>query len=152
MPIPDFEENGELPAGIHVATLLEVLEKFGTASEKRKFLVSGLKLVIKQFKQVGVQRIYVDGSFTSDKEGPNDIDGCWSTEGVDEKMLNLLDRDFWQFSSIEEFNECREEIKRKYGLDFYIAEWNEGSTGKPFPEYFQTTRDGRPKGIIQINL
>lgn len=152
MPIPELEENGELPAGIHIATIKEVEQKFGTSSARRKLLVSGLRTAIKQFEQVGVQRVYVDGSFTSDKEEPNDIDGCWVTQGVDENKLHLLDRDFWEFVSVAEFNKCRDEIKRKYGLDFYIAEWNEGSTGKPFPEFFQTNRDGEPKGIIQINL
>jgi hypothetical protein len=41
---------------------------------------------------------------------------------------------------------------KKYGLDFYIAEHKEGSTNKPFPEFFQTDRNGDAKGIIQINL
>ena len=40
----------------------------------------------------------------------------------------------------------------KYGLDFFIAEYAEGSTNKPFPEFFQTDRNGGAKGIIQINL
>lgn len=35
MPIPDLEESGELPAGIHIATLVEIEEKFGRSSDKR---------------------------------------------------------------------------------------------------------------------
>ena len=152
MPIPDLETNGELPVGIHTATVQEVEDRFGKHSNRRKLLMAGLKKAVEQFRQVGVKKIFVDGSFTTDKESPNDIDGCWASSGVNEDKLYLLDEGFWKFDSGAEFQKCRENIKEKYGLDFFIAEHIEGSTNKPFPEFFQTNREGEEKGIIQINL
>lgn len=152
MPIPELGANGELPVGIHTATVQEVENKFGKSSDRRKLLMLGLKSAVEQFKQVDAKKIFIDGSFTTDKEEPNDIDGCWATSGVSEAKLNLLDKNFWNFKTVEEFNICRVKIMKKYGLDFFIAEHIEGSTDKPFPEFFQTNKDGEEKGIIQINL
>lgn len=149
MSIPTLTATGELPPGIHMATIGEVESAFGQSSDRRRLLLKGLKEAMAIFKVANVSKIFVDGSFTTDKEEPNDIDGCWSVEGVDEQ---LLDRRFWDFETPEEFEKNRNEIKNEFGIDFFIAEIIEGGSGKPFPEFFQTNRDGVPKGIIQINL
>ena len=41
----------------------------------RKRLVDNLEILTRQLWQVGVREIYADGSFTEDKDHPNDIDG-----------------------------------------------------------------------------
>ena len=152
MPIPNLEANGELPVGIHIATVEEVEDRFGKTNDRRKLLMNGLKNALEQFEKVEVKKVFVDGSFTTDKDEPNDIDGCWATTGVKEENLHLLDENFWKFGTVVEFQKCKEEILKKYGLDFFIAEHIEGRTNKPFPEFFQTDRNGDAKGIIQINL
>ncbi|MGB0452637.1 MAG: DUF6932 family protein [Bacteriovoracaceae bacterium] len=152
MPIPRLEANGELPEGIYDATIEEVRKAFGQSSDRRKLLMGGLERAIDQFQKVNVSAIYLDGSFTTDKNKPNDIDGCWSSIGVDESKLHLLDNDFWKFNSAKDAQVGRDNIKKKFGLDFFIAEEIEGASGKPFPEFFQTNRDGFKKGIIRINL
>lgn len=149
MPIPDLNTKGELPPGVYVVTIEEVDRTFGQSSDRRRLLMSGLKNAIEIFKRADVPRIFVDGSFTSDKEEPDDIDGCWSAEGVDAQKL---DSRFWDFETPEDFEEKRKAIKDEFGIDFFIAEIIEGGSGKPFPEFFQTNRDGEAKGIIQINL
>lgn len=149
MSIPTLTATGELPPGIHMATIGEVESAFGQSSDRRRLLLKGLKEAMAIFKVANVSKIFVDGSFTTDKEEPNDIDGCWSAEGVNEQ---LLDRRFWDFETPQEFEKNRNEIKNEFGIDFFIAEIIEGGSGKPFPEFFQTNRDGDPKGIIQINL
>ena len=149
MPIP-LLINGELPVGEHIATIDEVEMIFGIQNDRRKNLMTGLKNVIGQFNSAGVTRVFIDGSFTSDKEEPADIDGCWSISGhIDETKI---DPDFWNFNDELELLKCRKNIKDKYGLDFYIAEWTEGISGKPFPDFFKTNRDGSQKGILKINL
>ena len=42
--------------------------------------------------------------------------------------------------------------KAKYGLDFFIAQKIEIESGEPFPKFFQSNRDGKPKGIIVVDL
>lgn len=149
MPLPSLQA-GELPSGEHLATIDEVEAMFDLQNDRRKLLMTGLKLAIQQFKEAGVKQIYVDGSFTTDKEDPADIDGCWSVEGeIDETKI---DPDFWKWENDYECLQSRERIKGKYHLDFFIAEWIEGESNKPFPQFFQTNRDGYPKGIVKIEL
>lgn len=149
MAIPELGPNGELPPGIYLATILDVELIFGQNSERRKKLMAGLKTVISIFKTVGVKKIYLDGSFTSNKMEPDDIDGCWSMIGVNP---NKLDKRFWDFEKADEFKKNRSELKELFGIDFYIAENIEGISGKSFPIFFQRNRDGESKGMIRINL
>lgn len=150
MPIPLLNELGELPPGIHSASLTEIELEFGSSTPRRVQLMAGLKQAVANFQQAGVQRIYLDGSFTTSKDEPNDIDGCWSAQGnINEKLLDPL---FWNFQSDADVPIFRDAVKAKYGLDFYIAEWTEVGSGKSFPDFFQTNRDGEPKGILQVNL
>lgn len=150
MPIPTLQA-GELPSGEYVATLEEVEMTFGIQNDRRKNLMSGLKVAVNQFQAARVSFILIDGSFTTDKEDPADIDGCWSASGdnIDETKI---DPDFWNFKTPQEFQQCRQNIKNKYGLDFFVAEFIESGSGKPFSEFFKTNRDGYPKGILKIIL
>ena len=47
---------------------------------------------------------------------------------------------------------AREEMKGKYGLDFFIANIIEMGCGLAFPRFFQVNRDGDPKRIIVVKL
>src|SRR5436190_23987262 len=57
--IPDFNDDGYHPAGIHSATLEEIATRFGLEPELRG---------------VQMERVIVNGSFVTDKWEPNDID------------------------------------------------------------------------------
>lgn len=149
MSIPSLNA-GELPTGIHLATLEEIEFAFGRQNDHRKALLSGLKKAARMFKEAGVKFILVDGSFVTDKKEPADIDGCWSAAG--EVDFTKIDSDFWNFNDIAEFQMKRQNVKEKYRLDFFIAELIEEDSGKPFSEFFQTNRDGYPKGILKIEL
>jgi hypothetical protein len=41
----------------------------------RARLVENLAVLVRQLWRVGIQEIYVNGSFVEDKDHPNDIDG-----------------------------------------------------------------------------
>lgn len=141
MSIPLLLSTGELPEGEHIATLDEVEKEFGASSDRRIELMQGLRRAAKNFEAAGVKRIWLNGSFVTGKANPNDIDGCWEyILSVDMKILDPI------------FIQSPEEIKNKYGLDFYIANLVEGGSGLPFPDFFQLNRDGDPKGIILIRL
>ncbi|CAM2762771.1 hypothetical protein [Legionella worsleiensis] len=43
-------------------------------------------------------------------------------------------------------------MKRKYGLDFFVSNWIEMTSGFPFPRFFQVNRDGNAKGIVVLKL
>lgn len=149
MPIPSLTAGGELPPGVHSATLQEVEDAFGSRNDRRQLLMKGLKEAVALLKAGDVSKVFIDGSFVSDKEEPNDIDGCWSSIGADASKLDPL---FWDFADEEDFQNKRESLRQKFGIDFFIAEIIEGGSGKPFPEFFQTNRDGDAKGIIEVNI
>lgn len=72
--IPDFDENGNLPGGIHRASLVEIEERFGRDSEVRRAEMQSLRWLVELAKRAGVERLVIDGSFVTDKLEPNDVD------------------------------------------------------------------------------
>jgi hypothetical protein len=72
--IPEFNENGYLPPGIHPAPLEEVAARFGQESEFRQAQMESLRWLVDLARRAGVQRLVVNGSFVTDKLEPNDVD------------------------------------------------------------------------------
>lgn len=108
MSIPDFTTEGLLPIGDYEVTIEElrnsilVVGPVGTESWDRTWrneLVDRLEILVKQLKTVGIESIYLDGSFVEDKEHPSDIDGYFECElqhlasGKLERDLNLIEPD-----------------------------------------------------------
>lgn len=72
--IPPFDERGNLPSGIHKATIDDVVERFGIPkSLKRSMLAKNLRIFY-GFAKKYATAIYIDGSFITSKLSPNDID------------------------------------------------------------------------------
>jgi len=90
MSIPSFNVDGNLPAGIHICTWEEAKEKLAFNS-RRQELLAGLKRACDVLKQAGCDKIYIDGSFATNKEFPGDFDVCWKDDDVDLKLLLELD-------------------------------------------------------------
>lgn len=149
--IPPFDDTtGYLPEGEHEATWDEFVERFGISKE-RMDLINGLLNAIRVLKSYGCKTIYMDGSFTTDKERikmkpPEDIDVCWEEDGVDTDRLEIEHSVFWDFSN------KRQRQKDKYGCEFFPASNIEADSGKTFLEFFQTDRDNIKKGIIKISI
>jgi hypothetical protein len=80
--IPEFNEDGYLPSGIHPATLDEIAARFGKEPELRQVQMESLRWLVDLAKRVGVQRIIVNGSFVTDVWEPNDVD-CVLLTGPD---------------------------------------------------------------------
>jgi hypothetical protein len=72
--IPDYNDNGYLPPGIHRATVEEMATRFGQESEVRQAQMESLRWLIDLARKAGVQRIVVNGSFVTEKLEPNDVD------------------------------------------------------------------------------
>jgi hypothetical protein len=91
--VPEFDEAGVLPAGIHDATWDELTTRFGTSPHRRQLLV-GLKRALDSLRSAGCRRAYVNGSFVTAKDEPGDFDGCWDASGVDLDRLDPMLLDF----------------------------------------------------------
>jgi hypothetical protein len=75
MPLPQLAESGDLPHGVHKATLSEIVERFGQASDRRKVLALRLERIHRIAAATGhLVRFVVFGSFVTAKVGPNDVD------------------------------------------------------------------------------
>jgi hypothetical protein len=72
---PRFNEVADLPLGIHVASLQEVLEHFGQANLRRTVLGQRLQRVYAAVRQTGCLAPFIlFGSFVTAKPDPGDID------------------------------------------------------------------------------
>lgn len=144
--IPGFTEEGLLPPGVHETDLEELKEKMGW-SRKRRELLGGLEEALEVMAAVGVVRAYLDGSFVTDKDRPNDIDGCYDlSEDVTEEEL-------WRLAPIFPPNPTnRAETKRRFGVDFFPAAVTELGSGQPFLRFFQTDRAGRERRVLSVEL
>lgn len=75
MPLPSIAETGDLPQGVHGASLQEVLNHFGQATVQRKLVGMRLRRVYELAIATGqVKRFVVFGSFVTAKPEPNDVD------------------------------------------------------------------------------
>src|SRR5512147_971171 len=74
MPIPRFTDDGLLPPGLHVATLDEVVARFGGPGPQRRAIAESLKWAVEAARQAGILRFVIDGSFVDSKAEPNDAD------------------------------------------------------------------------------
>jgi predicted nucleotidyltransferase len=75
VPIPSFAEAGDLPQGVHYASLREVLEHFAQSTSRRKIVGMRLARVYELAASTGrMKRFIVFGSFVTAKPDPNDID------------------------------------------------------------------------------
>src|SRR5262245_42875295 len=77
MPIPDFDETGLLPPGVHDSTLEELAERFGSweSGQQRCRLRESLETYLSEVRTTGlVLAIILDGSFVTSESDPNDVD------------------------------------------------------------------------------
>jgi hypothetical protein len=138
--IPEFDDNGNLPPGVHEATVKDVEQRFAY-NTKRKVLFARLFEVCEILGGANCPRLYLDGSFITKKEEPNDYDLCYEWEG----MVHT--------SEFEQFLRNRKTAKERYLGDIFIR--------MPQPPYYfdhvedwqtDSRQDDVVKGIIQISL
>jgi len=141
--LPDFDELGNLPPGIHSGPWDELVARYG-ASARRLSLLGGLKQALDSLRAAGCRRAYIDGSFVTENSDPQDFDGCWEVAGVDPGRLDpeLLD-----------FTDRRATQKAKYGGELFPADLSADPAGTRFLDYFQQDKTtGKPKGIVALDL
>lgn len=144
--IPAFDGDGNLPPGIHVSDWGEFTSRYGGSPHRQRLLV-GLESALAALRLAGCKRVYVDGSFVTEKDIPNDYDAAWEPAGVDVALLLAAEPVFGQFDHL------RAAQKARFLGEFFPSSYTANTVGKTFLEFFQIDRDtGNAKGIIALDL
>ncbi len=144
--IPAFDGSGNLPPGVHEADWDEIVQRFGWTSWRRE-LLAGLKAALEPLREAGCRRVFVNGSFVTDKDKPGDIDVAWDPKGVDLDRLLELEPVFGDFA------DRRAAQKAKFGCDFFPSSFTADLVGNTFLEFFQIDRETEAqKGIVALDL
>lgn len=138
--VPDLVD-GVLPPGVYTANPAEVVSAFGWTAHRRG-LISGFRRGVVDLRNAGCQNVWLDGSFVTAKEVPGDFDACWDTANVAIDKLDPVLRDL---------RGKRISQKAKYGGEF-MPNVIERESGLVFVEFLQRDRDGKPKGILHIDV
>jgi len=132
--IPQLDDNGNLPPGVHRASLAEIEERFGRGSEVRHVELQSLRWLVEVAAKAGVRRLVVNGSFTTEDLEPNDVD-----------CVLLVAPDFPQDQEAERellagFPFLHIQLVRQSEFDLLVR------------DFFATDKRGRDKGMIEVIL
>jgi len=133
--IPSFDENGNLPPGIHPAPLDEIVDRFGRGSVEREVEIRELIELVGWARRQPVARLIVNGSFVTDKRHPNDVDVVLlpRSRSMGEEAMLELDLPQWPFLQI---------LVAADEAD--LDRWANDDSG--------TDREGCPKGVVEVIL
>ena len=141
--LPAFNEQGDLPPGVHRATLSEVLERFGQGTIQRRAVADRLNRIYQLVVSTGqLARLVVFGSFVTAKPEPNDVD------------IVVLMEDTFDLASVRgEASLVFEhmEADAHFGASVFWAT-RSGVLGgeQAMIEYWQARREGGRRGIVEI--
>ena len=135
-----------MPPGIYDTDFGELEEKMGW-SRRRRVLLDGLERALDLMAASGVRRVYLDSSFVTDKDRPNDVDGCYDLEAsASAKELEAIAPIF------PPSPDNRAKARELYGVDFFPTAATELGSGQPFLRFFQKDRQGRERGVLVLEM
>lgn len=144
VPIPPFDPtSGLLPPGEHSADWSEIRDRLGWNLRRRR-LLDGLQECLEALAAAGCTCVWLNGSFVTAKDEPEDFDAVWSTDGVDRSLLVS------ELPELLDLTDHRAVQKHRFGGEFFPNIVEAGS-GKQFAAFFQADRDGTAKGIVVID-
>jgi hypothetical protein len=135
--------SGDLPLGVHSASLREVQERFAAGSAQRIAVGLQLERIYAAARATGhLRRFVVFGSFVTAKEEPNDVDVFLIMEdSFDPTLLTPEARRLFDHSACQaEFGASLFWFRRLACLEGEQAAI----------EYWQVKRGGGTRGIIEI--
>ena len=111
MSIPDLDEHGLLPAGIHDCSVEEVKARFGWNAHRQRLIYCFVQFLTHEVRNMFDHPVYADGSFVTDKDRPGDID-------VVLELHNASDAENWRGLMFMQEHQAR--IRSQYSVDFWI--------------------------------
>jgi hypothetical protein len=150
MAIPDFTENGVLPAGVHDCTLPEAQEVL-CSNDRRAAVWNGLLGFLNWAEHLPPPTAYlIDGSYVTDKAIPADVDLVVDITGCVEPSHQQ-----W----FEAWEQNHDYVKQTFEVDFYpfvVGVTNDFSAFFQYIRVEEALRRGIPsyvrKGILRVEL
>ena len=143
MPLPQLMEFGDLPLGVHQASLQETMARFAIGPPQRIAVGQRLERVYRLALGTGhLARFVVFGSFVTDKQEPNDVD-------VFVVMDDSFDGDTLQGEMAVLFDHAAADAH--FGASvFWVRRLAAFGGEQSMVEYWQAKRGGGQRGIIEI--
>lgn len=156
--IPPFDENGNIPPqdDLYKPNLDEFIDRFVNVEhiETRKGLFSNYNRYCRRFKRI-LTKIWIDGSFTTEKLKPADIDltvhyDVFKCDNL--KIFPFLEKSkFFDKSYVKKEYNCHTQYVPVYPKDDLRYKLTEIQV-KAWQKHFTKDRSGNPKGLIELNL
>jgi hypothetical protein len=144
MPLPEFNEVGDLPEGIHPASLAEVVVHFSQGSAQRATVTARLRRIYDLAVATGaLDRLVVFGSYVSDTPSPNDLD-------VILVMREEFNPGSCPVESLALFDHGRAEAELGASVFWVRPGMLLGEPLAQFLAHWQRKRDGTLRGIVEI--
>lgn len=142
--LPPFNDNGDLPPGIHLANFAEVTNRFGVGSDARTRALVKLTHLLELAERTGkLSRFFIFGSFVSATPSPRDVD-----------IVLIMESDF----KLEDApRECQTlfshaDADARFGASIFWL--REGMVPQEVLadmfDTWQTKRDGAKRGIVEV--
>ncbi|MBI4323659.1 MAG: hypothetical protein HY674_00170 [Chloroflexi bacterium] len=140
---PEFNVEGDLPSGVHRATLDQIVQHFGTQTPQRILVGRRLQRIHALASRAGgVARFILFGSFVTAKLRPNDVDIFLLME--DSFDVNRVPA---EAKTIFDHASARNQLGASiFWLRRAAALGGEEAT----IEHWQITRAGRRRGIVEV--
>jgi hypothetical protein len=146
LPLPAFNQQGDMPPAVHRATLEEVVTRFSTGTQQRETVTARLLRICDLVRATGkLQRLILFGSYVTAKPSPRDIDivlvmqDTFRVENCVGDVAALFDH---------------QEADRRFGASIF---WTRPSllileTLDEFVARWQLKRDQTRRGIVELIL
>lgn len=151
MPIPDFTPHGFLPQGVHDCTLTEIESRFCLNPHRCEVFGGLTGFIVAELQPLDLTGfpLYVDGSFSTSKEFPKDVDIVLDVNGCT-KSQYISAMGLWM---------TRERFAEPYFVDFWVKHPTVDSDLSAYFGYIRAEQcrelgipDTTRKGMMRIQL
>ncbi len=144
MPLPEFDINGDLPVGVHLASFAEVLARFGQSTPQRELVTTRLRRVYELASGTGkLERFIIFGSYVTAKPDPNDVD-----------IIMIMRDDFRQIECSVEAEPLFDHLRaqQEFGASVFAIRASQIllETVDSFIAHWQIKRDRSRRGIVEV--
>jgi hypothetical protein len=143
MGLPDLTASGDLPPGLHRATLDEVIARFGGGTIERQEATDRLSELVRLVRTTGkLVRLLVFGTYVTSEPRPNDVD-------LFVIMAPDFDVDAYSGPTRSVFSHAQAD--REFGASVFWARYGMNTLLiNDLIEGWQIKRDRTRRGIVEI--